>query len=1004
MTQRIKLLSVIFIPLFLTNCQDGAGGKRIFGGSMVSQQQLSHSMTGDVFPPPSTTQQLTPEQMKELINIQKPVSVVETKVETSSPFQSIDFNSATDWATLCQNYRGSNDADGDDLPDGCELDLLKTGEARYAALEPNTPNGWLFSGVYMNKNDPRFELTPDEEAQWREDITARGGLGFINASPDTYKFIRKFSAIKLLKDSDIPASVDMFYNKSKEPIRIDFNFAAFERNKGFFIANHVDDSRLGFATGDGVESIPYHVDRPATSMAGMTGFGKDTDSYREHGAFKMVVYETNFRIPEKYTSYQMTIAKLSQTDPRVSYPPSSGMYYVMVNGESILLHNQLLNDHGRKFDGSRFGIFKRTPGCDTARIVVMYVPNGKSDSPRTAMFPEIVAFRGDKNEPWSVAGQGQYSILPQGGAACQQSFGVNEAYAPKSFFRTSTDVTRRVNGVIDLNLGTGKTASSDPTRIINAQTAKMADVQAIVNATSVSSLNINQVGELKKNLYAAAKLLNPTADEQKWIEGKMAEADNRKKQIQQSAAVDADLSTIESLAQSLPTLAAGSPEQLATMAKIDELMAKWGGNTNLTEDQKAKLADLTTKYSATKAALAAAATPPAPADPAAPVNPDTVDYTKDGELTITSPLHILLKDLDFTFTDEGQPFEAVALTKTVTVKGKKKTVEGTKNVTSAEVEQILEKLDKMLAEGKLPPEKISTVNRILEGLKGIEGVDTQAIEDLQSKYEEHLHPMAVKWAPEQLKYLTELDGDPSEVKPGITEDLKQWSKGFPDEATSAAAKKTLTEKMEKALLDPTKKDFTDEERAKAVDELAKNFPDVVDANKVEELKNKISARAAFVDANGNYHPEYAYLITLIKMPRPDGTAFSAFRFNSTIKFKKSSSEIDGNGAEIIDSLLNFVRILKENKGIPDAYYYIEAFADGVGSAKTNQALTEKRAAGVVNYIVGKGETAADHITAKGMGVHPAATKDQKGKYLEQPELRQVQITISPESFTPKVPS
>ncbi|MEZ4845439.1 MAG: OmpA family protein [Bdellovibrionota bacterium] len=447
------------------------------------------------------------------------------------------------------------------------------------------------------------------------------------------------------------------------------------------------------------------------------------------------------------------------------------------------------------------------------------------------------------------------------------------------------------------------------------------------------------------------------------------------------------------------SLDASSPEYASTAAQIDGLLKALGGAQNLTEAQKKALADQTKTYEDRKAAVVAASE-----KANRPINPETIDYTKDGEVTVPSKLHVLLKDLGFGFTDEGQPFEATALTDVVTdKKGKKKTVEGTKNISPEEVDQILEQLAKKLEGGSLTPEKLAIVQRVLEGLKDAKGVDQQKIEDFLVQHDEQLHPMNVKWTPEQLAALANLDSDASKAKPGLTEDMKKWSKGFPDQATADSAKKTALEKVERSLLIP-KDDFSTQEREAVVDELKKTG--FVNEDKAEELKAKIGARGAFVDAQGNYHPEYAFLITLVKASRPDGSKFSAFKFNSTINFETGSAKVDANGENVINGFLNFVKTVKETGNITDTYFRIEAFTDATGSKEKNQQVSNSRAQSVKKHIVEKTQTPEENIIAVGKGIDPEALNGPKvrGKYQPDVRFRRVEITFSSEPFTPKVPS
>lgn len=376
-------------------------------------------------------------------------------------------------------------------------------------------------------------------------------------------------------------------------------------------------------------------------------------------------------------------------------------------------------------------------------------------------------------------------------------------------------------------------------------------------------------------------------------------------------------------------------------------------------------------------------------------DPNMVTFDPDGTIKLTPKDMIRLKDLGFTFTDEnGNPYDPVPNP------GKNK------KITEDQFSDIMKRLGEKLEANDFDAAKKQSPKDVESFLTSMKksGADAQNIDDFLAQHEEKISPMPIKWSPEQVAALTALDADTSKAKPGLTEDLKKWSKGFPDQVAADAAKKTALEKIEKSLLDPTKADFTTQEREAVVDDLKK--VGLVGEEKAEELKTKIGARAAFVDANGNYHPEYAFLITLVKAARPDGTTFTAFKFNSTINFDTGSSKVDANGENVINGFLNFVKTVKENAKIADTYFRIEAFTDATGSKEKNQQVSDSRAQTVKEYLVEKTQTPEDHVISVGKGIDPEALKGPKvnGRYKPDIRFRRVEITFSAEPFTPKVPS
>jgi OmpA-OmpF porin, OOP family len=81
---------------------------------------------------------------------------------------------------------------------------------------------------------------------------------------------------------------------------------------------------------------------------------------------------------------------------------------------------------------------------------------------------------------------------------------------------------------------------------------------------------------------------------------------------------------------------------------------------------------------------------------------------------------------------------------------------------------------------------------------------------------------------------------------------------------------------------------------------------------------------------------------------------------SGINFASGSAEITAESASILDTASQSILQL------PGVKIEIGGHTDNVGSAASNQSLSDRRANAVLNYIVGKG-VPADQLTAVGFG-------------------------------------
>ena len=105
-----------------------------------------------------------------------------------------------------------------------------------------------------------------------------------------------------------------------------------------------------------------------------------------------------------------------------------------------------------------------------------------------------------------------------------------------------------------------------------------------------------------------------------------------------------------------------------------------------------------------------------------------------------------------------------------------------------------------------------------------------------------------------------------------------------------------------------------------------------------------------------------------------------------ITFPTGSSDLNGNFFGVLDSV---ALVLKEyDKTIID----VSGHTDSVGSDSTNQALSERRASTVAQYLEGKG-VADQRVAATGYGkTHPIASNDTPDG---RQQNRRVELTLTP---------
>jgi len=96
---------------------------------------------------------------------------------------------------------------------------------------------------------------------------------------------------------------------------------------------------------------------------------------------------------------------------------------------------------------------------------------------------------------------------------------------------------------------------------------------------------------------------------------------------------------------------------------------------------------------------------------------------------------------------------------------------------------------------------------------------------------------------------------------------------------------------------------------------------------------------------------------------PAVSVAAAGEANLNVPFPSGSADITPPAARQLDIL---GRALTD-PSMGASHFLIEGHTDTVGDRATNQLLSERRAAAVVDYLVSKFHIPADHLTAKGVG-------------------------------------
>lgn len=703
MTQRIKLLSLILLTLCFIHCE-GPDGRRLGAYNLNNQQQAGHSQTGNAFTAQGNSN-ILPNGLIEALLGKKEAPLQVDPVDTGIRF------SSTDWNTLCSSYPDV-DTDNDGIRDDCEVALKNQGNYEYAGLDPLVYNGWVFGGRYVNASDPSWLLDAVAQEEIRKQIEKNGIIDLAKLNSDAAKVVTFLEHEKLRTQSDMPSMRNAYYNPSNTPMRISKRFFAPSRSDLFY-KNKEDDRNLGLGSGEGIESFPYHTDRAGDSVAYLTGFGKDSDSYREHanGDVKITSYHTHVIFPEGVDEIEVTIAYLSKNSV---LQPKSNVYYAINNGDSILSQNQWISDQGSTYKGSVFGRMTKNIGCDTGDLTVYAIMGGEDQKNDTVILPELVVFRGfnKSSNQWSTLSQGDFSIVPQGGAQCHATFNDVDPTSIDdfSFFKTVLPIDKLVPKTVNVNkvLGNGV---YDISKVLDRNTTSLDGVKGIITAASIAGMDEKQLQALN-NAFANLDTSKLSAADQEWLAARLKDMNDRRTALSGGTAptvtVDDQLKSLESLINDADfTNKTGDIDALiAALEALDK-------EGKLTPEQKAKLEALK-KANADKKNAAN--------KPSAKV----ITVGDQGDVTLTADDMRKLQELGFILQNEdGTPYTPV---------------DGeVKKISKEQLQAILDELGNQLDTGKYAPGKgPKDIVAMLDRLEKSNPDSKQAIDDFRSKYQSKL--------------------------------------------------------------------------------------------------------------------------------------------------------------------------------------------------------------------------------------------------------------------------
>ncbi len=906
MTQRIKLLALVFSTLMLTYCQDASNGRRMSGFGLNGRAPLTQ--TGDAFTGlPNKSGIQNNELLQALINSRKQQAPI-----VESPISEIDYDDEKDSRAACIGS-GTTDSDKDGLPDDCAEET-----------NPDAYNGWIFGGRYYDPNSPELVITPAEEIRWREISKKYGGVNFSSMSPTSQKIFKKMELFRdPTTDSDIEPSKYAFYELGGIPILVSDLFKASKRSY-LFQESQVDDMNLGIGAGDGRESPFVSRVDPATSAFDMTGFNKNTFSLLEKLP-KTVVWQTNVIIPANVTHLEMAMAHaVDDSERRIK--PTSALYTVFNNNDTVLLKSKLISGQNNRTIARDFADLSKNPGCLSAdlKIKAHIDPNGQ-------ITPERPVFREPGKKTWTTLSQKYFSIVPIGGADCQKNFIDNTGRNNKSFFNISSNAAQRVPGVVDFNSGLSRPGIINPTLLIDGTTQSFDPVRQGLARLPIDKMDDHHVTEFLKAAHQLDPTLIKDKDKQKaetdWLAGVIDQATKQKAKVAgQPSLATTQLTQLTDQIQKLATMDPASPEYATAIAQIDKLIADLNADPNLDATQKQGLAAQVTAYGTAKQTAADTAAA------AATAAKKIVKFDPTGDVELGAADVNILKGLGFDVQDEnGKTFNT---TDNLVKAGK---------ITDQTLEDILEVLGEKVKSGNMTPAEAVSISRLLEDLKKSKGVDQARIKAFEDEHAKTLGEKAVvKWTPEQLDYLKTLDASPiQEAKPGLTPLMDKWSKGFAGPTEEADAKKQALEKLEKVLMNTAPDSLAKypiKERQAVVDALKANG--FIDERKHKDWTWKLEFLALW--------PKNTSMTNLIFTDIDvKGKKFKAININ--INFKVNKSELDNNAQNYLVFAVDVLRQIETAEG-KKFNLLIQAHTDTDGSEAANLKLSQKRGDSVRKFL------------------------------------------------------
>ena len=464
MTRRFsRIISLLFIAVSFSYCQ-GPNGRQIYGRANLIPNQNQQFNTA--------VQQQFPQQLLSSMFPQK-------AQPTTSTLSTVNYKTPN-WIELCKDHGGVSqtcgdfDTDCDGLSNQCETYLHDTGNPDYSALDPYVPNLALIGGRYFDTSDRIFNTQQDPQ-------NAGKGVGVL--LPDSKKVYSVFINEKNQLANDLSAWKAMYYNYGI-PIRVDERLASYNRIPSLF-SKTPDDQYIALARGDNDEAFPYAPEKNGNAAYYLTGIGKDYDSSLSQSF--MEATEFQFVFPQNVDNIDIAVGYLSTQSQSQIVGSTSGIYYVMNDGESIIFNN---HDETTK----SFGIAKKTPGCTTAQLTFVWLTNLGNNMKKNQLSAENFFYRTGPNDPWKNFTQGVISMQPRGGVECYMVYNNNDPKHDRMFFNVSNNITSRVTGIVDFNSSLGEPGKYDAQLVLDKSGKNITNIlnQALKKIPSMDAAHLKE--------------------------------------------------------------------------------------------------------------------------------------------------------------------------------------------------------------------------------------------------------------------------------------------------------------------------------------------------------------------------------------------------------------------------------------------------------------------------------------------------------------------------------